>query len=149
MSTAQSFRCRLITPDACILDEACVYASIPAWDGLFGVLPNRAPIVAKLGTGPLRLDFADSAKGQGGSRSFLVSDGFVQVAQNKMMILASTAVPVESINESDAASELASLEGRSAPADAPEQAARLAKARALAREKVRLAQQFKASGGRI
>ena len=57
---ANSFQCRLITPTAKVLDEAVVYASVPAWDGLMGVLPNRAPIVAKLGLGELRLQFADA-----------------------------------------------------------------------------------------
>ncbi len=73
---AKSFRCRLITPVAQVLDEQVVSAVIPAWDGLMGFLPDRAPIVAKLGLGELSLEFADS-KGKGGSRSFLVEDGRV------------------------------------------------------------------------
>src|SRR5438874_5195661 len=38
---------------------------------LFGVMPNRAPIVAKLGIGELRIDFASAGGGEarGGSRS--------------------------------------------------------------------------------
>jgi hypothetical protein len=50
----KTFRCRLITPAAQLLDAPVTYASIPAWDGLFGVLVNRAPIVAKLGVGVAR-----------------------------------------------------------------------------------------------
>ena len=85
----KSFRCRLVTPAAMVLDEAVTYASVPAWDGLFGVLPGRAPIVAKLGLGELRLEYADkggAAGGRGGERSFLVEDGFVQMVNDKLTI---------------------------------------------------------------
>ena len=67
-----TIQCKLITPTDCILEEEISHAVIPAWDGLFGVLPGRAPIVAKLGLGELRLDFPDQGgdkKTHGGSRS--------------------------------------------------------------------------------
>ncbi|MBX3375759.1 MAG: F0F1 ATP synthase subunit epsilon [Phycisphaeraceae bacterium] len=142
MSTARSFRCRLITPVAQVLDEQAVSAVVPAWDGLFGVLPNRAPIVAKLGLGELQIKFADSDKGKGGSRSFLVEDGFVQMVDNKLTILAAKAIPTESLSESDAQAELKEAESRR-----PEKAGdaqRLTADKDRARAKLRLAQ--KASG---
>ncbi len=40
----KTFRCKVVTPTASLLDEPVAYASVPAWDGLFGVLPGRAPI---------------------------------------------------------------------------------------------------------
>jgi F-type H+-transporting ATPase subunit epsilon len=86
---AKTFRCRLITPTAQVLDDQVTYASVPAWDGLFGVLPDRAPIVAKLGKGKLRLDYP--AGGAGSSKTFAVEDGFVQMVNNKLTILATKA----------------------------------------------------------
>src|SRR5436309_715374 len=106
----RSFRCRLITPAAQVLDDAAVYASVPAWDGLFGVMPNRAPIVAKLGLGELRIDFADTGTAKGGSRAFLVEDGFVQMVNNRLTILAAKAFPVESLDAGQAERELAEAE---------------------------------------
>ncbi|MBL9031648.1 MAG: F0F1 ATP synthase subunit epsilon [Phycisphaerae bacterium] len=138
----KTFQCKLVTPAAQVLDEPVTYASIPAWDGLFGVQPNRAPIVAKLGLGELRLDFPDKGNAKGGSRSFLVDDGFVQMVNNRLTILAAVATPVESLSEADAASELAALE-RAAPADKAS-AARANKDKARARLKVRLAKRSKA-----
>ncbi len=142
MSTARSFRCRLITPVAQVLDEQATSAVVPAWDGLFGVLPNRAPIVAKLGLGELKIQFADSDKGKGGSRSFLVEDGFVQMVDNKLTILAARATPTESLSESEAQTELREA-GARRPANSAE-AQRVTADKARAQAKLRLAQ--KASG---
>jgi F-type H+-transporting ATPase subunit epsilon len=136
-----SFRCRLITPAAQVLDEAAVYASVPAWDGLFGVLPNRAPIVAKLGLGELRINLADKSKSA--SRSFLVEDGFVQMVNNKLTILAAKAFPVESLTTQDADAELASVQSRTVTETDPTrrrvETERLNKDRARAQAKARLA----------
>ncbi len=120
----KSFRCRVVTPAAMLVDDAISYASIPAWDGLFGVMPGRAPILARLGTGPLRLDFADTSKGEGGTRSFLVEGGFVRMAGDELTVLAERATPAESITVAQAEGELKS-------------AATTAE-RALARTKVRM-----------
>lgn len=102
----KSFRCKLVTPAAAIIDDQVTYASVPAWDGLMGVLPGRAPLLARLGVGELRLDFADSEKGQGGSRAFLVEDGFVKMANEELTILAERATPAESLTMADAEAEL-------------------------------------------
>jgi F-type H+-transporting ATPase subunit epsilon len=136
---SNSFQCRLITPTAKVLDEAVVYASVPAWDGLMGVLPNRAPIVAKLGLGELRLQFAVTGKAAGGTRSFLVEDGFMQMVSNRLTILASRATPTESLVLSEAQAELSAAEGRTAPPGDRAAADRLSRDRDRARVKVRLA----------
>jgi len=118
-----SFRCKLVTPTAALVDDQCTYASVPAHDGLFGVMPGRAPILAKLGVGELRLEMADDAKtGKGGSRSFLVGGGFVKMAGDELTILAESAWSAEGISASDAEAELRKLEGVK-PADETARAA--------------------------
>ena len=138
----KTFQCKLITPTAQVLDEPVTYASVPAWDGLFGVLPGRAPIVAKLGLGELRLEFPDKGAAAGGARSFLVEDGFVQMVNNKLTILAARAIPTETITPTEAAAELAEAEARKATDDPTRHKAdadRITRDRARARLKVRLA----------
>jgi len=125
---AKSFRCRLITPVAQVLDEQVEYASVPAWDGLFGVMVDRAPIVAKLGLGELRLDFP-----AGGSRSFLVEDGFVQMVNNKLTVLATKAIPVESLSEGEAKAELAEAQARRAESPAEREKLKADRERASAK----------------
>jgi len=140
---SKTFRCRLVTPTASLVDDAVVYASVPAWDGLFGVQTGRAPILARLGVGELRLDFPD-VKGGGGSRSFLIEGGFVRMAQNELTVLAERATAAETITEQDADVELrrADEQARAVPAGDPERAVKLAKltsAKRAAQAKLRLA----------
>jgi F-type H+-transporting ATPase subunit epsilon len=142
----KTFRCRLITPSAQILDEPVKYVSLPAWDGLMGVLPNRGPIAAKLCLGSLRMDFADREGARGGSRAFLVEDGFFQMVNNKLTILAGDAIPAETLIESEAAAELAEAQARR-PTPGPNSAKemdQISRERARARLKLRLARETRA-----
>ncbi len=114
---AKSFRCRLVTPTASLLDEPVNYASVPAWDGLFGVLPGRAPLLARLGSGELKLSFPDSgpdggAKSAGGERSFIVDGGFVRMEGSQLTVLAERAVAVENISTSEVEAELQKITTR-------------------------------------
>lgn len=141
--------CRLITPEDKIIDEPISFASVPAWDGLIGVLPGHAPIVARLGLGELRVDVADQENRKGGSRSFLVDGGFIQVVNDKMTILAERAWPAEQLNETDAKAEVAELDARQVPADAENREAQLADLklqRGRAAAKLRLAEKFRGKG---
>ena len=51
---AKTFRCKLVTPSSALLDGQVSYANVPVWDGLMGIQPGRAPILARLGLGELR-----------------------------------------------------------------------------------------------
>lgn len=98
---ADTFQCTLITPQQQLLDEQVVYASIPAWDGLLGVAHQRAPLVVKLGDGPLRLDRPD-----GTSQWFFIAGGFAQMVHNQLSLLTEQAIPAEEINAQEAQAAL-------------------------------------------
>ena len=51
-----SFQCTVVTPEQQVLDETVTQAILPAHDGQIGILTDRAPLLVKLGVGPLRLD---------------------------------------------------------------------------------------------
>jgi F-type H+-transporting ATPase subunit epsilon len=150
---AKSFRCKLITPEAQVLDAPLSAAVVPVWDGSMGILPGRAAIVAKLGTGELRVDFAPqpaeagAPAAQAGSRSFYVDGGFAQMVENTLTILATKAVPAESLNESEAQAEVAEAESRRVE-EMPDAAGRerIRRERDRARHKLRLARQFRGRG---
>jgi len=146
---AKTFHCRVVTPAEKLVDGEVTYVSVPAWDGLFGVLPNRAPLLARLGMGELKVAFADSGSGKGGERSFLVDGGFVKMAGNSLTILAERAVPAEQLRLSDAEAELAEANARTVPADAPDAAAKQAavrRERERAALKVRMARTVQSRG---
>jgi F-type H+-transporting ATPase subunit epsilon len=98
---ATSFQCTLVTPERQLVDQQVKYASVPAWDGLLGVEPQRAPLMIKLGAGALRLD---DESGQ--SSTYFVSGGFAQMKDNKLSLIADAAMPVDQIDKAAAQAEL-------------------------------------------
>jgi F-type H+-transporting ATPase subunit epsilon len=125
---ATTFRCTIVTPARQVFDEQIAYASIPAWDGLQGVMQNRAPMVVRLTGGPLRLDAPD-----GRSRWFYLGDGFAQMKDNNLSLLADEAVPADEALESDAQNALKTAENHPAsnPTDALQKQKTITRARTL------------------
>lgn len=147
----KSFRCRLITPDAQVLDAKASAVVLPAWDGQMGILPDRAAFVAKLGPGELRVDFVPGETPKdmgGGSRSYFLEGGFAHMVKNELMLLATKAVPAEALSETEAQAELAEANARKDGTDAAA-VEKIRDDREKAAAKLRVARQFKASGGGI
>lgn len=142
-----TFRCRLITPEAQVCDDAAVSAVVPAWDGLIGILPMRAPMVMQMGTGELRIDFPDTPQAKGGSRSYFVDDGFVQMVDNELTILAAYAVAAEKLKESEAQAELSAANARRTDGLPASEADRIRADRNRASAKLRLARSASSRGG--
>jgi F0F1-type ATP synthase epsilon subunit len=142
-----TFRCRLITPEAQVFDEQATAAVVPAWDGLIGVLPNRAPMVMQMGTGELRVDFPDAGGAKGGSRAFFVDEGFVQMVENELTILAANAVSAERLTETDAQAEYSAANARRTDGLPAAEVERIRKERARASAKLRAAKNFRSQGG--
>lgn len=143
---AKTFHCEIVTPGEKLLDEEVTYASIPAWDGLFGVLPGRAPIVASLGAGELRVDFPEKQGAAGGSRSYFIDGGVCRMSGGRLTIIAEAATPAERLTVGDAEAELREAEARQVPADLTGEVRRtqteqIRHQRQAARARLRLARQ--------
>ncbi len=141
---ANTFRCTIVSPTDQLLDGEITYASIPLWDGLMGVLPGRAPIVASLGTGELRVDFPSEGSAAGGSRSYFVDGGVCKMSDGTLTLIAENAVPAEALVLADCKSELQEAE-TTKPEASDQEARRIAHERRshaihAARAKVRLAE---------
>lgn len=133
------FQCTLITPEARVFEEEATAVVLPLHDGSAGVLPRRAPFVAQLGLGEFKVTFAE-----GGSHSYFVEDGFVQMVGDKLTLLAQSAIPVEQLSQNEADAELAEANARK-----PQTAAEMnqvGKDRARARAKVDIARRFQEQG---
>ena len=128
---AHTIRCRLITPEARVIDAEILRANVPLHDGQTGVMHRTGALVAKLGFGRLRIDFP-----QGESKSWFIDGGFAQNVENEITILTSGAIPVDEIDAAEAKAELAEAIARK-PAD-PSEMDRITQARARARAKVAL-----------
>lgn len=145
----RTIRCRVVTPTEELIDEPAIYASVPAWDGLFGVMHDRAPIICNLGIGELRIDFPETTHEQGSSRTFFINGGFARVSNNELTVLADIAIPVEQLTVTDAKAELAEAEARVVSPDAKDpsaEVARISREREAARTKLHLAQERREKG---
>lgn len=95
------FQCVVLTPEQKLVERSATYVSLPAWDGLLGVAAGRAPLLVRLGDGPLRLD------GEGESARYFVAGGFAHMLGNKLVILAEEAVAAQEIDAEQAKALLA------------------------------------------
>jgi F-type H+-transporting ATPase subunit epsilon len=83
-----SFKCTVVTPEQELLDLKATQVILPAIDGLVGILTDRAPMLARLGKGPLRID-----PESGASQKFNIEGGVAQMKDNKLTILTRKAIP--------------------------------------------------------
>jgi F-type H+-transporting ATPase subunit epsilon len=141
---AKTFRCSIVTPVASIFEGDLVYASIPAWDGQMGMMPGESPLLTKLGTGSLRLDFPPP---DSGSRWFLIDGGFAQVQGDNLTLLTEGAIPAEKLSLQDAEAELAEANARVTKEGEDRAKVERDQQRALA--KIALAKSARARGGAI
>jgi F-type H+-transporting ATPase subunit epsilon len=139
---SRDFQCTLITPEARMFQQNATSAVLPLHDGSAGVLPRRAPFVAKLGTGEFRITFVE-----GGSRSYFLDEGFVQMVGDHMTVLAQDAIPAEKLSQSEAEAELAAATARKAQSSKDME--QISRERSRARAKVDIAKKFQQQGGGI
>jgi len=104
-----SFQCTVVTPEAEAFDSQITQAILPAHDGLIGILTDRAPLLVKLGIGPLRLD---SSAGQ--KQLLFIDGGVAQMKNNKLTILTTQAIPASQIDYESAKAEYAEAAARKA-----------------------------------
>jgi F-type H+-transporting ATPase subunit epsilon len=75
----------VVSPEHVLFEGDATSVVVPAYDGLMGILPRHAPMLALLGHGLLTVKTAD------GHEQFRVAGGFVQVRANVVRIVAERA----------------------------------------------------------
>ena len=102
MIAPTELRLVLVTPETTLLDESVKGLRFPLFDGQIGVLPSRAPLVGRLGTGELKVETAS------GSASFYIEGGFAQIKGSVVTLLTNRALRGDQIDAAAAEQELAS-----------------------------------------
>jgi len=92
MIAATQLQLVLVTPETTLLDKPVTSMQFPLFDGQIGVLPGRAPLVGRLGTGELRFETAD------GTERFFIEGGFAQIKGSVVTLLTSRAVIADAID---------------------------------------------------
>lgn len=100
MARTDTFQLSVITPERAILETAATFVALPAWDGEIGILPHRAPLLARLGVGWLRADTPQ------GKKELLLDGGFAQVVEDKVTVLTEHAQTRDEIDPAEARREL-------------------------------------------
>lgn len=109
---AQQLRIELVTPETTLLDETVEALRFPLYDGQFGVLPGRAPVVGRLGAGELRVTTS------AGERRYFIAGGFLQIKGPVVCLLTNEAIPAGQLKVDKAQQELANAQAKSTSTDA-------------------------------
>jgi F-type H+-transporting ATPase subunit epsilon len=113
MATTLNFE--IVTPDRRLANGEADEVIAPGANGLFGVRPGHAPLLALLDAGVL------TVRTGSGSQRFFVAGGFAEVSTVSVRVLADSAEPVDAIDVAASVKRMESaqraIEGLS-PADA-------------------------------
>ena len=94
-------RCQVVTPERTVLDVKVPFLAVPLYDGELGILPGRAPLVARLGYGALRFNRPGEP-----TERFYIDGGFLQVRDDQVSVLTNRALPVSQLTAETARGEL-------------------------------------------
>ncbi|MPZ15047.1 MAG: F0F1 ATP synthase subunit epsilon [Chloroflexi bacterium] len=125
----------IVTAERRVLSDEVDMVIAPAVEGTVGILPRHAPLLTSLRPGVMVL------KRAGEEEVLAVSGGFLQVSNNRVLILADTAERAEEVDEARAEqaraeAEVALREASSQAGGVQTEAARTALRRSLARLQV-------------
>jgi F-type H+-transporting ATPase subunit epsilon len=129
----KSFHLEIITPKRVVFKGEITSFSAPGVDGGFQVLHSHAPMLALLTIGEVKITEAS-----GTEFKYAVSGGFVEVRDNKVVLLAETAERTDEIDAERAKAARDRAQGRIAEKkhDTDIERAKLALLRALNRLKI-------------
>jgi len=103
----RSLLCEIVTPERIVYAGEARMVVVPTVDGEIGILPLHAPIVAILRPGEVRVRYDDDEV-----EWFAVAGGYVQVCDDKVIILADQAVLSSTIDAERARQALEITKGR-------------------------------------
>jgi F-type H+-transporting ATPase subunit epsilon len=104
--------CTIVTPEQTALETKADFVALPLFDGEIGIGANHSPLIGRLGYGEMRI------KTGGQTLVYYVDGGFVQVADNMIVVLTNRSVPAASLDAAAADAQLQSALSR--PANTPE-----------------------------
>jgi len=103
---ADLLQLEVVTPERLLVREEVSQVMVPGANGYMGILPDHAPLLSELGVGEV------AYMAQGHKRFMTVVGGFVQVAGNRVRVLASTAEKADEIDVKRAEEALRRATGR-------------------------------------
>ncbi len=91
---------QIATPERLLFEDKVSEAEVPGRDGYIGILPGHAPLISELAAGVLRY------VKDGATVHISVLGGFVEILDDRVMVLADGALRKEEINVESARADL-------------------------------------------
>lgn len=96
----KKIKCSILTPDRELYEGEIAFAVVQAHNGEMGFLVDHAPLISELGLGEIRLQDGRTTE------YFLVEGGIVEIRDNKMIVLAETALKKAELDRQQLENEL-------------------------------------------
>ena len=103
---SMKLQCTILTPDRILYEGDVHFAVVQAYDGEAGFLYNHAPLVSELGIGEVRLRTGKLTE------YFTIEGGFVEINDNKLVILAEDAYAKADLVKDEIEKELATVRAK-------------------------------------
>lgn len=100
------FVCDIVTPVAKLASQEVELVVVPGIEGEMGFLKGHAPLVSVLADGEARI----KVLGVDGASRFALQGGYVEVTDDKVIILADRALPADAIDVEQVREQLAGIE---------------------------------------
>ena len=88
---------KIVTPEKVVEEKEIAQATIPTVDGEITILPNHRPYIAGLKAGEILVKTAEQST-HDITCAMAVSGGFIEFADNKLVVLADTAERAEDLD---------------------------------------------------
>ncbi len=134
MATRDTLHVEVVTAERELYSGEATLVSAPGSEGRLGILPRHAAMLALLKEGELRIELNDAEE------PIFVSGGFLEVSDNRVIILADTAEHAEEIDEARAQEARRRAEESLAQASSNEDRAQLQAALGRAIQRLRVAE---------
>ena len=105
---ADTLICEIVTPVKTVFASEATYVGLPGEVGSFGVMQRHEPLVSALKPG--RVSVTTSGEGKTSKVNFVVSGGYAQISDNKVIVLANDAVVVSEIDVAAVKAEIAKID---------------------------------------
>lgn len=107
---ARTLLCEIVTPEKVLYTNEVEMVVAPTLEGEIGILPLHVPLVTVLKPGELRVRYNDNKDVDW----FAISSGYLQVHEDKVIVLADNAVQASQIDVERAREGMRKLEERMA-----------------------------------
>jgi len=134
MATRHTLHVEVVTAERELYSGEATLVSAPGSEGQLGILPRHAAMLALLKEGELRIELNDAEE------PIFVSGGFLEVSDNRVIILADTAEHAEEIDEARAQEARRRAEESLAQATSNDERAQLQAALARAIQRLRVSE---------